>query len=128
MQSLQVHCSAFPSPYFYDAFASLVGSTSIRLQANIAACISALSHGNRPNQDIFINEGAVMPLVKLLRSKDSRCQLKAARALQALSEDNEYAQDEVDKCDAAKPLIRLLKLWDVSMKEQGMKPALYPHP
>ena len=99
-----------------DCFA---GSSSVRLQGNVAALVSALAHSNRPNQDHFIGEGAVTPLVKLLRSKDSRCQLKAARALQALAEDNEYAQEEIDKCDAGKPLIRLLKLWDVNMKEQG---------
>ena len=103
---------------FYLRF--FAGSSSVRLQGNVAALVSALGYSNRPNQDHFIREGAVTPLVKLLRSKDSRCQLKAARALQALAEDNEYAQEEIDKCDAGKPLIRLLKLWDVNMKEQGI--------
>ena len=81
--------------------------------------MSALSHENKPNQDTFVQEGAVSPLVRLLKSKDPRCQLKAACALQMLADENPFAQEEIDKCEAAKPLIRLLKLWAVNMKEQG---------
>ena len=81
--------------------------------------MSALAKNHQTNQGLFISEGAVQPLVQLMRRQDSVCQLKAASALESLAEGNPSAQQEIDNYDAAKSLIRLLKLWAMEMKEQG---------
>jgi hypothetical protein len=95
------------------------GTYSKKLQANTAACLSALVKHHHDNQNLIITKGAVKPLVKQLRNTSSLCQVKAATALEALAKDNPEAQDIIDQADAARPLIRLLKVWSIEVKEQG---------
>ena len=96
------------------------GAKSKNLQANTAACLSALTKDHRENQDLVVAKGAVKPLVSLAKSTKTLCQVKAASALESLATSNPEAQKEIDAADAQRPLIRLLKMWAIEVKEQGM--------
>ena len=101
------------------------GSKSKNLQANTAACLSALAKDHRENQDLIVRKRAVKPLVTLAKSPKTVCQVNAASALEALATNNPEAQVEIDGADAQRPLIRLLKMWAIEVKEQGLCDIIY---
>ena len=71
--------------------------------------ICAIVLKNKVNQDIFVSEGGVQPLVDLIKQRSKECQIAAVEAMQALAEDNENNQTILTEHGCVMILMRLLK-------------------
>ncbi|XP_031564249.1 ankyrin and armadillo repeat-containing protein-like [Actinia tenebrosa] len=77
--------------------------------ATVARTISMIVKTHSANQDGFINEGGIPPLMELMKIKSRECQFAVVEAIQALCEKNENNQTIVTDLGCVMMLMRLLK-------------------
>lgn len=77
--------------------------------ATVAKTIRMLVQSHRANQDGFVNEGGIPPMMDLMKVKSRECQFAAIEAIQALCENNETNQTIVTDIGCVMALMRQLK-------------------
>jgi hypothetical protein len=80
------------------------------LRASVSAAISAITHNNFNNQLLSLKQGAIEPVVNLLKSRNITVQLKAALAIESFTMNNQATQKAVLDLDAASYLIKLMEV------------------
>ena len=79
------------------------------LKSSIAAAVSALTHLNKKNQQLALDQGLIRSIVDLLKSRNVTVQLKTARAIESLAIDNQNTQDAILSLDTTTYLMRILE-------------------
>lgn len=77
--------------------------------ATVAKTIRMLVQSHSANQDGFVNEGGIPPLMELMKIKSRECQFAVIEAIQALCEKNENNQTIVTDIGCVMALMRQLK-------------------
>jgi ankyrin repeat protein len=77
--------------------------------ATVARTISMIVKSHSANQDGFINEGGIPPLMDLMKIRSRECQFAVVEAIQALCERNENNQSIVTDLGCVMILMRQLK-------------------
>lgn len=80
------------------------------MKSSISAAISAITRNNRENQQLALDQGLIVVVAELLKSKNMTVQVKASLALESLSLNNQITQDALLGLDAATYMIRLLEV------------------
>ena len=75
----------------------------------VAKTVSALVSEHTSNQNAFVAENGVQPLMELMRVKSRECQFAAVEGIHALAEGNEGNQSIVTEHGCVMVLMRLLK-------------------
>ena len=87
----------------------LAGAKNKRVLAMAARTVGAIVYRHKANQDSFVSEGGVQPLVELTRLRSRECQFAAVEAIHALAEENEGNQGILTEHGCVMILMRLLK-------------------
>ncbi|KAK3702153.1 hypothetical protein QZH41_008212 [Actinostola sp. cb2023] len=77
--------------------------------ATVAKTIQMLVQSHSANQDGFVNEGGIPPLMNLMKIKSRECQFAVIEAIQALCEKNENNESIVTDLGCVMALMRQLK-------------------
>ena len=80
------------------------------MKSSISAAISAITRNNRENQQLALDQGLIVVVAELLKSKNMTVQVKASLALESLSLNNQITQNALLGLDAATYMIRLLEV------------------
>lgn len=80
------------------------------MKSSISAAISAITRNNKENQQLALDQGLIVVVAELLKSKNMTVQVKASLALESLSLNNQITQDSLLGLDAATYMIRLLEV------------------
>lgn len=75
----------------------------------VAKTISAIVKGHGVNQNAFVAENGVQPLMELMRLRSRECQFAAVRGIHSLAEGNEDNQRVVTEHGCVLMLMRMLK-------------------
>ena len=81
------------------------------LKSSVSAAISAITHNNRANQLLALEQGLIQPVVELLKSRNMTVQVKAGLALESLALNNQTTQNAIIELDAVSYMIRLLEVY-----------------
>lgn len=87
----------------------LSGVKNKHVLAAVAKTVSSIVKGHTANQNAFVAENGVQPLMELMRMRSRECQFAAVEGVHALAEDNEGNQRIVTEHGCAMMLMRLLK-------------------
>ena len=88
----------------------LLGETKNKhVLATIAKTISMIVKSHTANQNAFVAESGVEPLLELMRMRSRECQIAAVQAVRSLAENNEANQRIVTEHGCVMMLMRLLK-------------------
>ena len=77
--------------------------------ATVAKTVSAIVKGHAENQNAFVAENGVPPLMELMRLRSRECQFASVQGIHALAEGNEDNQRVVTEHGCVMILMRLLK-------------------
>ena len=69
-----------------------------------------MTHNNRNNQNIALQQGVIQALVGLLKSRNMTVQMKVALALESLAINNVETQQSILSYDADSYLIKLIEV------------------
>ena len=87
----------------------LTGVKNKHVLAAVAKTVGSVVKGHRANQNAFVAENGVPPLMELMRLRSRECQFAAVQGIQALAEGNEGNQSTVTEHGCVMMLMRLLK-------------------
>lgn len=87
----------------------LAGSKNKHTLAMAAKTVGAIVYKHKANQDSFVSEGGVQPLVELTRMRSKECQIAAVEAIHGLAEENENNQNVLTEHGCVMILMRILK-------------------
>lgn len=87
----------------------LTGVKNKHVLAAVAKTVGAVVKGHTANQNVFVAENGVPPLMELMRLRSRECQFAAVQGIQALAEGNEGNQSTVTEHGCVMMLMRLLK-------------------
>ena len=87
----------------------LTGVKNKHVLAAVANTVGAVVKGHTANQNAFVAENGVPPLMELMRLRSRECQFAAVQGIQALAEGNEGNQSTVTEHGCVMILMRLLK-------------------
>ena len=87
----------------------LTGVKNKHVLAAVAKTVGTVVKGHTANQNAFVAENGVPPLMELMRLRSRECQFAAVQGIQALAEGNEGNQSTVTEHGCVMMLIRLLK-------------------
>ena len=87
----------------------LMAVTNKHVLATVGKTVSAIVKGHTANQNAFVAENGVQPLMELMRLRSRECQFAAVQGIHALAEGNEDNQSIVTEHGCVMTLMRLLK-------------------
>ena len=96
-----------------DIWKSLIGLLAAvknkHVLATVAKTVSSVVKGHTANQNAFVAENGVQPLMELMHMRSRECQFAAVQGIHALVEGNEDNQSIVTEHGCVMMLMRLLK-------------------
>lgn len=103
----------------------LQGQKDKSLLYSICVAVRKISHNEKSNQTMFVNQGVTPYIVILTRAKNRDLQLSAVEAIHKLAEGNPQTQKEILKENALELLLQLLKRSRAEVVQEKTAVALW---
>lgn len=108
--SSEIQTSVGSNKDIWKSLVSLLSAVKNKhVLAAVARTVSAVVKEHSANQNAFVAENGVQPLMELMRLRSRECQFAAVQAIHALAEGNEGNQSVVTEHGCVMMLMRLLK-------------------
>lgn len=108
--SSEIQTSVGSNKDIWKSLVSLLSAVKNKhVLATVARTVSAVVKEHSANQNAFVAENGVQPLMELMRLRSRECQFAAVQAIHALAEGNESNQSVVTEHGCVMMLMRLLK-------------------